>query len=255
MTSTGYFRMKESAKGLTKEDITNLLNENKDHECKGTGRDKICVRIVAIADLPSVHGQFQAVAFFNNRDNKEHAALIHGNIINQDDVIVRLHSECLTGDVFGSLRCDCHDQLVGALRTIGKMKMGVLIYLRQEGRGIGFSNKIKAYALQEEGLDTKEANIALGFRDDEREYSVAAHIINSLKIKSVRLMTNNPHKIAELEQYGVKVTERIPLIIPPNKYNRFYLETKEKKFGHLLEGVADRFQEQMDVPLIRRKRT
>lgn len=244
--------MKELTKGLTKKDIVELLKENRDHECEGIGRDRICVRIVAIANLPSQYGHFQAVAFYNNRDNKEHAALVHGNVVNQEDVIVRLHSECMTGDVFGSLRCDCHDQLISALRTIGKTKTGVLIYLRQEGRGIGFINKIKAYALQEEGLDTKEANIALGFRDDEREYSVAARIIRSLKIKSVRLMTNNPHKITELEQYGVKVTERIPLVIPPNKYNRFYLETKEKKFGHLLEGVSKRLQEQMDVPLFKK---
>lgn len=230
--------MKEPVKGLSKKAILELLAENRDHECEGIGRDKICGRITAVADLPSRYGKFQAVAFYNNRDNKDHAALIHGNVVNQEDVVVRLHSECLTGDVFGSLRCDCHDQLITALHTIEKVKAGVLIYLRQEGRGIGFSNKMKAYALQEEGLDTKEANIALGFRDDEREYSVAAHIIRSLKIKSVRLMTNNPHKIADLEQYGVKITERIPLIIQPNKYNRFYLETKEKKFGHLLEGIS-----------------
>lgn len=239
---------------MTKKDIKDLLGENKDHECCGIGRDKICVRIEAIADLPSRYGQFQVAAFYNNRDDKEHGALIHGNVVDQEDVVVRLHSECVTGDVFGSLRCDCHDQLVTAIRTIGRMKMGVLIYLRQEGRGIGFVNKIRAYALQEEGLDTREANIALGFHDDEREYSVAAHIIQSLKIKSVRLMTNNPQKIAELKQYGVNVTERIPLIITPNKHNRFYLETKEKKFGHLLEGVAGRFQEQMDVPVFKKRR-
>ncbi len=239
---------------LTKKDIKELIDENKDHECCGVGRDKICVRIESIANLPSRYGQFQVAAFYNNMDDKEHGALIHGNVVNQEHVVVRLHSECVTGDVFGSLRCDCHDQLVTALRTIGRMKMGVLIYLRQEGRGIGFVNKIRAYALQEEGLDTREANLALGFHDDEREYSVAAHIIQSLKIKSVRLMTNNPQKIAELKQYGVNVTERIPLIIPPNKHNRFYLETKEKKFGHLLEGVAGRFQEQMDVPLFKKRR-
>jgi len=240
--------------GLTKEDIKSLLEDNKEHACEGIGRDKICVRIEAIANLPSKYGQYQVVAFYNNSDNKEHGALIHGNVVDREDVILRLHSECVTGDVFGSLRCDCHDQLVTALRTIGKMKMGVLIYLRQEGRGIGFINKIRAYALQEEGLDTKEANIALGFHDDERDYSVAAHIIKSLKIKSVRLMTNNPQKIAEMKQYGINVTERIPLIISPNKYNRFYLETKEKKFGHLLEGVAGRFQEQMDVPLFKNRK-
>lgn len=246
--------MKDRVKGLTKSDIIDLLSENREHECEGIGRDKICGRITAVADLPSRYGQFQAVAFFNNRDNKDHAALVHGNVVNQEDVVVRLHSECLTGDVFGSLRCDCHDQLITALHTIEKVKAGVLIYLRQEGRGIGFSNKIKAYALQEEGLDTKEANIALGFRDDEREYSVAAHIIRSLKIKSVRLMTNNPHKIAELEQYGVKITERIPLIIPPNKYNRFYLETKEKKFGHLLDGISEQFPDDIATPLLKKVR-
>ena len=239
---------------MTKNDIKDLLDENKGHECCGIGRDKICVRIESMANLPSIYGQFQVAAFYNNRDNKEHAAVIHGRVVDQDDVVVRLHSECVTGDVFGSLRCDCHDQLVTALRTIGRMKMGGLIYLRQEGRGIGLANKIRAYALQEEGLDTKEANIALGFHDDEREYSVAAHMIQSLKIKSVRLMTNNPQKIAELQQYGVNVTERIPLIITPNKHNRFYLETKEKKFGHLLEGVAGRFQEQMDVPVFKKRR-
>ena len=244
--------MKESTAGLARKDIKELLDENKGHDCCGIGRDKICVRIESIANLPSRYGQFQVAAFYNNKDNKEHAALIHGKVVDQEDVVVRLHSECVTGDVFGSLRCDCHDQLITALRTIGRIKMGVLIYLRQEGRGIGFVNKIKAYALQEEGLDTKEANIALGFHDDEREYSIAAHIIQSLKIKSVRLMTNNPQKIAELKQYGVEVTERLPLIIPPNKHNRFYLETKEKKFGHLLEGVAGRFQEQMDVPVFKK---
>src|SRR4030067_2704399 len=246
--------MKALSAGLTSKDIKDSLNENKDHEGCGIGRDKICVRIESIANLPSRYGEFQVAAFYNNRDDKEHGALIHGNVVDQEDVVVRLHSECVTGDVFGSLRCDCHDQLVTAIRTIGRMKMGVLIYLRQEGRGIGFVNKIRAYALQEEGLDTREANIALGFHDDEREYSVAAHIIQSLKIKSVRLMTNNPQKIAELKQYGVNVTERIPLIIPPNKHNRFYLETKEKKFGHLLEGVAGRFQEQMDVPVFQKSK-
>lgn len=235
-----------------RKDIETLLEENKIHRCEGIGRDKICVKIEAIADLPTRYGHFQVVGFYNNRDNKEHAVLIYGNVINQEDVAVRLHSECLTGDVFGSLRCDCHDQLITALKSIVKQKKGVLIYLRQEGRGIGFINKIKAYTLQEKGLDTGEANIALGFRDDEREYSVAAHIIKSLKIKSVRLMTNNPHKIAELEQYGIKITQRIPLVIQPNKYNRFYLETKKKRFGHLLEDLPEIFNDQMESIIIKK---
>jgi GTP cyclohydrolase II len=152
-------------------------------------------------------------------------------------VPVRLHSECLTGDAIGSLRCDCRDQLESALAAIGKMECGILLYLRQEGRGIGFLNKIRAYGLQDHGLDTVEANLALGFRDDERDYSVAAHMLHSLKVKSVRLMTNNPKKIGGLVSLGVKVSDRIPLIMPPNQYNRFYLETKKEKSGHLLEQI------------------
>lgn len=249
--------MKRIQSGLTQEEIQHLLLENKNHKCEGIGRDPVCVRILSIADLPSIYGDFQVVAFCNNQDNKEHAAFIHGDILNQEAVPVRIHSECLTGDVLGSLRCDCHDQLVTSLRTIGKMRRGILLYLRQEGRGIGFANKIRAYALQEEGLDTTEANLALGFRDDEREYSMAAHMLRSLKVKSIHLMTNNPKKISEIEQCGIDVLERIPLVIPPNRHNRFYLETKEKKFGHLLDGLAepapDHFREQMDVALFRKR--
>jgi GTP cyclohydrolase II len=243
--------------GLSREEIKQLLKENADHDCEGIGKDRVCVRIVSVANLPSIYGDFQVVAFYNNQDNKEHAAFIHGDILDQEAVAVRIHSECLTGDVLGSLRCDCHDQLVTALRAIGKMDRGILLYLRQEGRGIGFANKIKAYALQEEGMDTTEANRALGFRDDEREYSVAAHMIQSLKVKSIRLMTNNPKKIREIEQCGIQVVQRIPLISPPNRHNRFYLETKEKKFGHLLTEPADyprdRFQEQMDMAVFRKR--
>ncbi|MBI5197077.1 MAG: GTP cyclohydrolase II [Nitrospirae bacterium] len=249
--------MKRIHTALTREEIEQLLKENQDHQCEGIGKDQVCVRILSVANLPSLYGDFQVVAFCNSNDDKEHAALIHGDILDQEGVPVRIHSECLTGDVLGSLRCDCHDQLVTALRTIGKMRHGILLYLRQEGRGIGFANKIRAYALQEEGLDTTEANLALGFRDDEREYSVAAHMMRSLRVKSIRLMTNNPHKISEIEKCGVNVVERIPLIIPPNRHNRFYLETKEKKFGHLLDGISDtpqeHFQEQMDVAVFRKR--
>jgi GTP cyclohydrolase II len=222
---------------LTHLQIKELLDENRYHDCNGVGKDKICVRIAAIAELPSRFGMFQVVAFWNNRDGKEHAAFVHGDITREADVPVRLHSECLTGDAIGSLRCDCRDQLESALAAIGKMENGILLYLRQEGRGIGFLNKIRAYGLQDHGLDTVEANIALGFRDDERDYSVAAHMLDSLKVKSVRLMTNNPKKISGLVSLGVKVSDRIPLIIPPNQYNRFYLETKMEKSGHLLEQI------------------
>jgi len=231
--------------------IRELLDENRYHDCEGFGKDNICVRIAAIAELPSRFGRFQVVAFWNNRDGKEHAAFVHGDVTGARKVPVRLHSECLTGDAIGSLRCDCRDQLEAALRGIGEMDNGILLYLRQEGRGIGFLNKVRAYGLQDHGLDTVEANLALGFRDDEREYGVAAHMLFSLKVLSIRLMTNNPRKIRGLEELGITVADRIPLIIPPNPFNRFYLETKHSKSGHLLgPDGKQRLVEQMDPPVI-----
>ena len=236
---------------LTPQQIKDLLEENSCHDCEGVGRDKICVRIAAIADLPSRFGKFQVVAFWNNRDGKEHAAFVHGDVSNAEDVPVRLHSECLTGDAIGSLRCDCRDQLETALTTIGRMDRGVLLYLRQEGRGIGFLNKIRAYGLQDHGMDTVEANLALGFKDDERDYSVAAHMIFSLKLKSIQLMTNNPKKIGGLEKLGVKISGRIPHIMAPNQFNRFYLETKKEKSGHLLDPLGkEHLVEQIDRPVL-----
>ena len=224
-----------------------LLEQEGDHQCDGLGRDKICVRIVAMAELPTRFGDFHIVAFENNRDGKEHVAITKGDVIGADDVPVRLHSECLTGDALGSLRCDCRDQLEAALKTIGQMEKGMVLYLRQEGRGIGLINKIRAYSLQDEGLDTVEANLALGFRDDERDYAVAAHMLTSLQIKSVRLMTNNPKKIDQLERYGIQVNGRIPHIMEPNDYNRFYLETKALKSGHLIDFEGrEHLQEQSD---------
>ena len=236
---------------LTPLQIKDLLEENKGHECEGVGKEHVCVRIAAIADLPSRFGQFQVVAFWNNRDGKEHAAFVHGDIRDRDDVPVRMHSECLTGDAVGSLRCDCRDQLEASLRALGSMERGMLLYLRQEGRGIGLMNKIRAYSLQDYGLDTVEANLALGFRDDERDYSVAAHMIWSLHVRSVRLMTNNPRKIDGLRSLGVRVSGRIPLVVPPNDYNRFYLETKARKSGHILDpGGKEHLLEQMDRPIV-----
>lgn len=214
--------------------LRDLVEDDKNHECSGYGKDHICVRIIAAANLPSRFGDFKVAAFWNNYDAKEHAAFIHGDVIDQEDVPLRIHSECLTGDAIGSLRCDCRDQLEAALTAIGKMERGVLLYLRQEGRGIGFINKIRAYSLQDDGKDTVEANLALGFRDDERDYSVAAHMIHSLRIRSIRLLTNNPKKIAGLQELGIDVSGRIPIIMPANPHNEHYLKTKATKSGHML---------------------
>ena len=236
---------------LSKLQIKELLDANLKHECEGVGPDKVCVRIAAIGELPSRFGDFQIYAFYNNRDDKEHAAIVHGDVLNAAEVPVRVHSECLTGDAIGSLRCDCRDQLETALKSIGQMDKGILLYLRQEGRGIGFLNKIRAYGLQDHGYDTVEANLALGFRDDERDYAVAAHMLDSLKVKSIRLMTNNPRKINDLAAHGIQVTQRIPLVIPPNPYNQFYLETKAVKSGHLIDSHGkEHLLEQIDRPIV-----
>ncbi len=236
---------------LSNQKIKDLLDENKDHECEGLGEDHICVRIASIADLPSRFGDFHIAAFYNNRDDKEHLAIFKGDIIEAEDVPVRVHSECLTGDAIGSLRCDCRDQLEAALTTIGQMEKGMVLYMRQEGRGIGLINKVRAYGLQDHGYDTVEANLALGFQDDEREYSSAAHMLFSLKVKSIQLMTNNPKKIEDLTQHGVQVNKQIPHIIPPNEHNQFYLETKASKSGHMIDFQGkEHLPEQGDLPFI-----
>lgn len=220
---------------ITPKNLQDIVELDKTHECEGFGKDHICVQVVAAAHLPSRFGDFQVVGFVNNKDGKDHAAFVHGDVVGREDVPIRLHSECLTGDAIGSLRCDCRDQLEAALTALGQMECGILLYLRQEGRGIGLTNKIRAYALQDQGLDTVEANHALGFKDDERDYSVAAHMIASLRVKSVAVMTNNPNKLKGLEQHGVKVSRRIPHIMTPNDQNRAYLKTKMVKSGHMLQ--------------------
>jgi GTP cyclohydrolase II len=215
--------------------LAGLPERDRDHECEGIGPARICVRVVAVAELPSRFGRFRIVGFWNNRDGKDHIAIVHGDVVGREDVPTRLHSECLTGDALGSLRCDCRDQLEQALRRIAAEPRGVVLYLRQEGRGIGLLNKVRAYSLQDLGLDTVEANQALGFRDDERDYAIAAHMIRSLDVRSVRLLTNNPAKIEGLTQYGVVVTDRLPHVMPANPHNRFYLETKANRSGHWID--------------------
>ncbi len=205
------------------------------------------MRIAAIAELPTLYGDYQVVAFWNNFDRKEHAAFVHGDVFEREEVPVRVHSECLTGDAIGSLRCDCREQLVQSLKRIGETEYGIVLYMRQEGRGIGFLNKIRAYQLQDEGVDTLKANELLGFKPDERDYDLAAHMLGSLHVKSVKLLTNNPDKIRDLQLHGVRITSIVPVVVPPNKYNRFYLETKKNRAGHLLDrSRREVFLEQPD---------
>ncbi|MFC1861932.1 bifunctional 3,4-dihydroxy-2-butanone-4-phosphate synthase/GTP cyclohydrolase II [Chloroflexota bacterium] len=200
------------------------------------------VHRVAEAKLPTEYGEFTAFAYRSETDPDEHLALVMGDIATDEPVLVRVHSECLTGDVFGSLRCDCGEQVARALKSIAEEGRGVLLYMRQEGRGIGFHNKIRAYALQDSGMDTVEANLSLGFDPDLRDYGIGAQILADLDLHEVRLLTNNPKKVIGLEGYGLKVVEIVPIIVSPNPHNLHYLQTKQKKLGHLLEipGIDDK---------------
>ncbi|MCK4354457.1 MAG: bifunctional 3,4-dihydroxy-2-butanone-4-phosphate synthase/GTP cyclohydrolase II [Dehalococcoidia bacterium] len=193
------------------------------------------VERVADAKLPTKFGEFAIVAYKSNVDATEHVALVKGNISGDKPVLVRVHSECLTGDVFSSLRCDCGDQIKLAMQSIAEEGRGVFLYMRQEGRGIGLHNKLRAYALQDQGMDTVDANIALGFAPDLREYGVGAQILADLGLHNIRLLTNNSKKVVGLQSYGLKIVETVPLITQPNLYNIRYLETKQKKLGHRLD--------------------
>ena len=230
--------------------LERLIERDRTHDCEGYGPQKLCVRVIDVADLPSRFGEFRIVAFWNNRDAKEHVAIVRGDIVGAADVPTRLHSECVTGDALGSLRCDCRDQLEAALARLGCEERGLLLYLRQEGRGIGLINKIRAYALQDRGMDTVEANLALGFRDDERDYAIAAHMVASLDVRSIVLMTNNPAKIRQLEQYGIRVSRRVPHILPPNPHNRFYLQTKASRSGHWIDFAGKAHLAEQSDPIL-----
>jgi 3,4-dihydroxy 2-butanone 4-phosphate synthase/GTP cyclohydrolase II len=201
-------------------------------------KESIIIKGVKVK-LPTRYGTFNLIPFIQKSNNLEHVALIKGTWTKEEPVLVRVHSSCLTGDVFGSFRCDCGSQLHEAMRMVEKAGKGVILYMNQEGRGIGLFNKIKAYKLQEEGRDTVEANIDLGFQVDERDYGVGASILRELGLGKIRLITNNPVKRAGLEGYGIEIVENIPLQIPPNEYNEFYLKTKKNKMGHFLELLDD----------------
>ncbi len=197
-------------------------------------RHERLVQKVSEAKLPTKYGNFKVIAYKSSTDPDEHVALVMGNVNTNEPVLVRVHSQCLTGDVFHSLRCDCGEQIDMAMQRISKEGRGVVLYMRQEGRGIGLHNKIKAYALQDKGMDTVEANISLGFKADERDYGIGAQILADLGVHNMRLMTNNPKKGSGLESYGLKIVEQLPITTKPNPHNRRYLQTKQKKLGHLL---------------------
>lgn len=216
--------------GLKVVSITNLIAHRL--------RNESLVKRVAEEEFPTIHGgMYKAIVYRNDVDGSEHMALVKGDISRAKEVLVRVHSECLTGDVFGSERCDCGDQIRQSLRLIDQQGKGVLIYMHQEGRGIGLTNKIKAYALQDQGRDTVEANLDLGFKEDLRDYGISAQILRDLHVQAVSLLTNNPRKIAGLEGYGVKVVQRVPLEVPPRESNIRYLRTKQSKLGHMLSNL------------------
>jgi len=211
-----------------------FLREDFSRNAKSAGHGPVQVHLVASATLPTRYGDFRIFGFYDERDQKEHTALVRGDVAGKTDVPVRVHSQCHTGDVWGSLRCDCRDQLEAAIAYIAKAECGAVVYMKQEGRGIGLLNKLKAYKLQDLGLNTIEANHYLGYPAEARDYAIAARILDELSIESIALLSNNPDKIDKLEAEGITITRRIPVVIASNEHNHDYLATKRSEMGHLI---------------------
>ena len=218
---------------IIERDIQSLKGCSPDVACAGCS-EKLCVKLVASADFPTDYGAFRILGFVNNKDGKDHTVVLKGEIGDGENLLCRLHSACLTGDAFGSRRCDCGDQLHAALAAIEREGRGLILYQQAEGRGIGLTNKLRAYVLQDRGLDTIEANTSLGFLPDARDYVVPAEMLKKIGVKSLRLLTNNPEKVEKLSELGIRIVERLPLQPSTHKDNERYLKTKKDRFGHWL---------------------
>lgn len=231
--------MSESYYGIRENDIQEYKTCQFNWDCENCSKN-LCINLVAVADLPSLYGDFKVLGFANNKDHRDHIAVVKSDVHGKENVLTRLHSSCLTGDALGSMRCDCGAQLHTALTMMEEEGLAVLLYMQQEGRGIGLVNKIKAYQLQDAGFDTYDANLHLGFEPDERDYEVSAAMLWKLGVRSTRLLTNNPDKVKQLRSYGITINSTVPLELPVHEFDEEYMRTKKERFGHQLDLEPDK---------------